>query len=345
MFPELLFDDIDDVGGWGGDRTRWTGPYAINATLTKLMGTHNLKAGADVRQLGIKATTETSPNTGALALAGSFSFDRLFTSRNGVGGHEFASLLLGLPRRRLGALQPRRGRVVHALLRRLRPGRLAGELEVHAQLRRAARARGRVARSREPADGGLRSRRRRTRSTRWCRRPAPRWRAARFAAASSSPASTARPNSRATHQRSKWRRASVPPTRSTPTRCCAAATARSTRRGSTTPPTTARSASRAPRRSSSRRPRAIVPITTLDNPFPGGLQQPIGSSLGLLTGVGGDINFIDQNKGAPIVHQVLVRPPARARRRHGADDRLHGGDRARSRVRRHQQRGPQYQPD
>ena len=33
MFPELLFDDIDDRGGWGGDRTRWTGPYAINGTL------------------------------------------------------------------------------------------------------------------------------------------------------------------------------------------------------------------------------------------------------------------------------------------------------------------------
>ena len=46
-----------------------------------------------------------------------------------------------------------------------------------------------------------------------------------------------------------------------------------------------------------------LPITTLDNPFPGGLQQPFGSSQGLLTGVGGDINFIDQNKGAPIVHQ------------------------------------------
>jgi hypothetical protein len=46
-----------------------------------------------------------------------------------------------------------------------------------------------------------------------------------------------------------------------------------------------------------------VPITTIDNPFPGGLQQPIGSSLGLLTGVGGNVNFIDQDKGSPIVHQ------------------------------------------
>ena len=72
MFPELLFDDIDDVGGWGGDRTRWTGPYAINGTLTKLMGTHSLKFGGDFRQLGIKATTETSANTGALVLGGQF---------------------------------------------------------------------------------------------------------------------------------------------------------------------------------------------------------------------------------------------------------------------------------
>jgi hypothetical protein len=49
-----------------------------------------------------------------------------------------------------------------------------------------------------------------------------------------------------------------------------------------------------------------VPITTIDNPLPGGLLQPVGSSLGLLTGVGGSINFIDQNKGAPIVHQYSV---------------------------------------
>src|SRR6185295_1284261 len=36
---------------------------------------------------------------------------------------------------------------------------------------------------------------------------------------------------------------------------------------------------------------------------PGGLIQPIGSSLGLLTGTGGTINFIDQDKGDPKVHQ------------------------------------------
>src|SRR5262249_30707822 len=49
-----------------------------------------------------------------------------------------------------------------------------------------------------------------------------------------------------------------------------------------------------------------VPISTLDNPFPSGLQQPTGSSLGLLTGVGTNIDFIDQTKGAPKVHQYSV---------------------------------------
>src|SRR6185295_12402550 len=49
-----------------------------------------------------------------------------------------------------------------------------------------------------------------------------------------------------------------------------------------------------------------VPITLLDNPFPSGLQQPSGNSLGLLTGVGGSIDFIDQTKGSPKVHQYSV---------------------------------------
>ena len=50
-----------------------------------------------------------------------------------------------------------------------------------------------------------------------------------------------------------------------------------------------------------------VPLTTLDNPFPNGLQQPLGSSLGLLTGVGGGrVSFIDQDKGDPKVHQYSI---------------------------------------
>src|SRR5262245_5582107 len=48
--------------------------------------------------------------------------------------------------------------------------------------------------------------------------------------------------------------------------------------------------------------RQFVPSVTLSNPFPGGLSQPVGNALGALTGVGGTINFIDQDKTAPKVH-------------------------------------------
>jgi hypothetical protein len=48
------------------------------------------------------------------------------------------------------------------------------------------------------------------------------------------------------------------------------------------------------------------PTTTLSNPFPNGLDPVSGNSLGLLTGVGSGIEFIDQNKGAPRVQQWSV---------------------------------------
>ncbi len=47
----------------------------------------------------------------------------------------------------------------------------------------------------------------------------------------------------------------------------------------------------------------FVPTLTLNNPFPGGVTQPRGSSLGALEGVGSNIEFIDQDKGAPYVQQ------------------------------------------
>src|SRR5439155_6386262 len=46
-----------------------------------------------------------------------------------------------------------------------------------------------------------------------------------------------------------------------------------------------------------------VPTVTMSNPFPNGLVQPSGSSSGLLTGVGGDVYFIDPDKGAARVQQ------------------------------------------
>jgi hypothetical protein len=46
-----------------------------------------------------------------------------------------------------------------------------------------------------------------------------------------------------------------------------------------------------------------VPTVSMSNPFPNGLVQPSGSANGLLTGVGGDVYFVDPNKGAPRVQQ------------------------------------------
>ncbi|HEY7293306.1 MAG TPA: carboxypeptidase regulatory-like domain-containing protein [Vicinamibacterales bacterium] len=50
----------------------------------------------------------------------------------------------------------------------------------------------------------------------------------------------------------------------------------------------------------------FVPTVSLTNPFPNGLVQPVGNSLGYLTGIGTSVNFVDQNKGAPRVQQYSV---------------------------------------
>lgn len=42
---------------------------------------------------------------------------------------------------------------------------------------------------------------------------------------------------------------------------------------------------------------------TLTNPFPNGIEQSVGSSLGLLTGVGGNVHFVDQFRKSASVHQ------------------------------------------
>ncbi len=47
----------------------------------------------------------------------------------------------------------------------------------------------------------------------------------------------------------------------------------------------------------------FTPTVTLTNPFPNGVLQPVGSALGPLTGVGGQIEFVDQDKGSPWVQQ------------------------------------------
>jgi hypothetical protein len=301
-FPELLFDEIDDVGGWGGDRTRWTGPYALNATLTKLMGSHSLKVGADARQLGIKTTAETAANTGGLFLGGSFSFNRLFTSLNGTGGNEFASLLLGLPVD--GAVPFNRGE--GEWFTRYYGGFVQDDWRVTSRftINYGVRL--------EHEDGLREAENRQT---------------VGFDQNATSPIDALVPKAgtalagRTIRGGLMFAGVNGAPTQQGDLPAIKVAP----RIGATfslNPNIVLRGGYGtfyAPwqynatnhgqigftRRTSLSQSSAEsdVPITTLDNPFPAGLQQPIGSSLGLLTGVGGDISYVDQNKGAPVVHQ------------------------------------------
>ncbi|HKB13013.1 MAG TPA: TonB-dependent receptor, partial [Vicinamibacterales bacterium] len=49
-----------------------------------------------------------------------------------------------------------------------------------------------------------------------------------------------------------------------------------------------------------------TPAVSITNPFPNGLVQPLGNSLGTLTGVGTNISYVDQNGTAPRVQQFSV---------------------------------------
>jgi hypothetical protein len=304
MFPELLFDDMSDVGGWGGDLTRWTGRYAVNATLTKLLGTHSVKAGADMRELGLQITTELSPNSAERFLGGSFAFNRFFTSQAGNGGHDFASLLLGLPvsgsvpfnsgegewfTRYYGAYIQDDWRVNSKFTLNY------GVRFEHEDGLREVDNRQVVAFDQEavnpldaivPKTGPLAGRTLRGGLI--------------FAGVDGAPeeqgdppAIKVAPRVGATYAintdtvlRSGYGTFYAP---------WQYAQAQHGQIGFARQTALIQSAAE-----------SAVPVTILEDPFPAGLQQPIGSSLGLLTGVGGNIDYIDQNKGAPIVHQYSV---------------------------------------
>jgi hypothetical protein len=50
----------------------------------------------------------------------------------------------------------------------------------------------------------------------------------------------------------------------------------------------------------------FTPTVSLTNPFPNGILTPTGNAAGALTGVGSAIEFIDQDKGAPQIHQYSI---------------------------------------
>ncbi len=294
-FPSLTFDNTEAVGGWGPGPVRWKGPYAINAALTKLRGSHSFKIGADARQLGVALATET-------ALGGSFAFNNLFTSRNGTGGSEIASLLLGLPASGSAPHDPApfewyarywggyfqddwRVSSRFTLNYGLRLEHEDGLREVNNQ-QTVAFDQNAV----NPIDalvpkagtllagktlkGGL-----------------------VYAGVNGAPEQQGNPKK------------IKPAPRVGATFAVDAKTVlrggyglfwapwnyNTTQHGQT-------GFSRTTQLSQSA-PESEVPLNLLDNPFPGGLLSPIGSSQGLLTNVGGQVDFVDQNKGNPKVHQ------------------------------------------
>jgi hypothetical protein len=302
MFPALSFNDaVNDVGGWGGSRRRWKAPLAINGTLTKLMGNHSIKLGADVQQLGIATTTESE-------MAGSFGFNRLFTGAPGVAGsgHELASLFLGLPTS--GSVPINRGeqewftRYYGAYVQD--DWRASSRLSVNFGVRFEHEAGLREIENRQtvgfdraavnPIDalvnksgtllagrtinGGL-----------------------LYAGVDGAPEAQGDPPavkvsprlgaSYSLNNRTVLRGGYgifYAPWNYSATTHGQGPFARNT----------ALIQTGAPDRE--------VPLTTIDNPFPGGLLPPIGSTQGLLGLVGGNISTIDQDKGAPFVHQYSV---------------------------------------
>ena len=92
LFPGLVFENFTNVGRTAGEDERWEQPYAVNASFTTLAGRHTFKIGGDARRLSGAVDTERFN-------AGNFFFNRNFTrGLDGTGGYDFASFLVGAPR-------------------------------------------------------------------------------------------------------------------------------------------------------------------------------------------------------------------------------------------------------
>ncbi len=300
-FPSLAFQQVESVGGWAPGPVRWKGPYAINGALTKLVGNHSFKFGADLRRLGVSLATVT---TGDNSLGGNFNFDAAFTSRNGAGGHELASLLLGLPSTGKAPFNNGEGE----WYTRYWGGyvqddwRMTPKLTLNYGLRLEHEDGLREVENRQtvgfdqnainpidglvPKNGTLLQGRTLRGGLLYAGvngandyqgnpktiKPAP-----RVGATYAIDTNTVLRGGYGLY----WAPWNYP---SAGTGYTSTGFSRSTSLVQSTA-------------------ESSVPITVLDNPFPAGLQAPIGSSQGLLTGVGSRIDFVDQDKGSPHVQQ------------------------------------------
>ena len=301
VFPSLAFNEVEDVGGWAAGPVRWKGPYAINGAVTKLLGKHSVKIGADLRRLGVSLATVCCFDN---SLGGNFDFNSAFTSNNGVGGHELASLLLGLPAtgkapvnngqaefftRYWGAYVQDDWRVTSRLTLNygLRIEHEDGLREVSDQV-----TVGFDQNATNPLDAMVNK-------------------TGTLLAGKTLRGGLiyAGVNGANNYQGDPKKIKPAPRIGTT-----FAIDTNTVLRGGyglywapwnypgagTGYGQTGFTRSTFLNQSSAE---SEVPRVTLDNPFPSGLLQPIGSSLGLLTGVGGQIDYIDQTKGSPRVHQ------------------------------------------
>jgi hypothetical protein len=300
LFPDLNFDEVRDVGLSPGSRRRWTGPYSINGALSKLWGNHTLKTGADFRRMGIKTTTFGEN-------AGDFNFSRAFTSRAGVpnSGHELASALLGVPR--AGRVDYDRGefewytKYWGAYIQD--DWRVTSDFTVNFGVRlegedglREVQNRQTVAFDRTavnpidalvPKAGTLLQGRTITGGVLYAGVDGAPEEQGNMPAVTISPrVGIAWSLNADTVIRSGYGLFSAP-WQYSPTEHGQIGFTRTTIMNQSADTTE-------------------VPLTTIDNPFPNGLIAPVGSSLGLLSGVGGDLNIIDQDRGATKIHQYSV---------------------------------------
>lgn len=298
VFPSLGFSDgVQSVGGWGGIPNRWKSPYSINGTLSKLWGSHSFKVGADMRRLGVETVSTTN-------MGGSFNFNRLFTSNGGVGGHELASVLLGVPAS--GSVPFNRGpfewytKYYGAYIQD--DWRVNQRFTVNYGVRF------------EHEDGLREVQNRQT---------------VAFDQTVVSPLDALVPKTGLLAGRTLNGGLIFAGVNGAPTEQGNPAAVKVAPRGGFTYTLNSRTVVRggyglfyAPwnytraqhgqigftRTTSLNQTDSTtgVPLTSLENPFPAGLIEPVGSSLGLLTGAGGNIEFVDQNKGNPKVHQYSI---------------------------------------
>ena len=350
-FPQVDVTDYDSrlrplIGAIDPRQRNWYS-WSANGTVSKLLGSHTLKAGVDYRLIGID-TQSFADGAGDVPLRSPLHLARPRT-RNGATRRATPSRAScsAIPRAtratRAASACRRRSSCSRQLLRRLRPGRLPRQPEADAQLRPAPRARRRAERERTTASpwrfdrtlnpGGALGN---------VVNPST---GSRFAAALSTPASTAPTTTRATRRAMKF----------------------SPRVGvvySFNPKTVVRAGYGlywAPWNyqgvgSDQLRPVGFSQYTFIKqgSVHPDDDADAIRSRAACCsrsatrsarsTGVGGKIEFIDQDKKAPYIHHVLGRHRPRAAGQHGGRLRIRRRHRPRSRPRRLERRHHQHQP-